>query len=91
MQLEKQASDSYRPKNMSLPVASIGVTVQFGNNKKGKKGKQAPMGNENLKMNNYELLKRLGFDRDFIDENKRLGLKEKQTEMRMAKHQYLME
>ena len=29
-------------------------------------------------MTNYEMLKRLGFDRDFIDENKRQGLKDKQ-------------
>ncbi len=42
-------------------------------------------------MSNYEVLKRLGFDRDFIDENKRLGLREKQAEMRMAKHAYLMD
>jgi hypothetical protein len=46
---------------------------------------------ENIKMSNYEVLKRLGFDRDFIDENKRLGLREKQAEMRMAKHAYLMD
>ena len=37
---------------------------------------------ENLKNNNYDLLLRLGFDRDFIDENKRLGLKERQQEER---------
>ena len=29
---------------------------------------------ENIKISNYEILKRLGFDRDFIDENKKLGL-----------------
>lgn len=32
---------------------------------------------ENIKISNYDLLRRLGFDRDFIDENKRLGLREK--------------
>ena len=46
---------------------------------------------ENVKTNNYELLRRLGFDRDLIDENKRLGLKERQEETRKAKHSYLLE
>jgi len=35
---------------------------------------------ENLKITNYDLLLKLGFDRDFIDENKRIGLKERQLE-----------
>ena len=35
---------------------------------------------ETLKNTNYDLLLRLGFDRDFIDENKRLGLRERQAE-----------
>ena len=29
---------------------------------------------ENLKFNNYDVLLQLGFDKDFIDENRRLGL-----------------
>ena len=32
---------------------------------------------ENLKITNYDLLLKLGFNRDFIDENKRLSLKER--------------
>ena len=46
---------------------------------------------ENLKNNNYDLLLRLGFDRDFIDENKRLGLKERKQDERKIKHQYMLE
>lgn len=59
---------------MGMPVTSLGVTVERGGGKKGRKGRMPPIIGESLKMNNYELLKRLGFDRDFIDENKRLGL-----------------
>ncbi len=46
---------------------------------------------ETLKNTNYDLLLRLGFDRDFIDENKRLGLKERQAEARQLKQQYMLE
>ena len=46
---------------------------------------------ETLKNTNYDLLLRLGFDRDFIDENKRLGLREQQAEDRKIKAQYMLE
>ena len=62
---------------MGLPVSSIGVSVQRGVEKKGKKGKKNINIMENEKITNYDLLRKLGFDREFIEENKRLGLKEK--------------
>lgn len=46
---------------------------------------------ENLKVSNYDLLYRLGFDRDFIDENKRLGLKEDRLEQSRIRGQYMFE
>ena len=63
------------------PTSSVSIQYKEAGGKKGKKGggkqyNQAQM--ENLKNTNYDLLLRLGFDRDFIDENKRLGLKERQ-------------
>lgn len=43
---------------------------------------------ENLKVSNYDLLKKLGFDRDFLDENRRLGLKERQADKN--RYQYMI-
>lgn len=66
------------------PPVSIGITVQKG----GKKGKPRK-GNlvsqyENQKLSNYDLLYRLGFDDKLIEENKRLGLKEKRPVQSMT-------
>ena len=44
------------------------VEMRTAGGKKGKKRAPNPQQMENLKINNYEILKRLGFDRDFIDE-----------------------
>lgn len=76
MQQEKNQTDNYRPKNMTSAV-SLGIHVERGGQKKGKKRGPNPNLIENFKISNYEVLKRLGFDRDFIDENRRLGLKER--------------
>jgi hypothetical protein len=56
---------------MAPPVA-IGITVQkAGANKKGKKGKSNLASQyENTKLSNYELLKRLGFDDQVIEQSK---------------------
>lgn len=72
---EKQQTDSYRPKNMGLPAVSIGVRVEKGK-EKGKKRK-GPVLIESEKVSNYDLLKRLGFDKDMIDQNRRGGAKER--------------
>ena len=74
MQEEKQQMDNYRPKNMNSAPTTIGVVVEKGGPKKGKKKQANAAMMENFKVSNYELLRRLGFDRDFIDENKRQGL-----------------
>ncbi len=70
---------------------SIGVAVERGGPKKGKKQRNNMAQMEQAKSANYELLRRLGFDRDFIDESARLGLKERQEEKRKNVHQYLLE
>lgn len=72
---EKQQTDSYRPKNMGLPAVSIGVRVEKGK-EKGKKRK-GPVLIESEKVSNYDLLKRLGFDKDMIEQNRRGGAKER--------------
>jgi hypothetical protein len=58
----------------SAPGSSVTVTFKQkgGKQKKTKGTPGAPM--ENLKFNNYDVLLQLGFDKDFIDENRRLGL-----------------
>ena len=55
------------------PGSSVTVTYKTGG-KKAKGPKAPPM--ENIKFNNYDVLLQLGFDKDFIDENRRLGLQE---------------
>jgi hypothetical protein len=60
---------------MGLPVVAIGVTVER-KEKKSKKGGAKKNLVENEKVSNYDLLKKLGFDKEFIEENRRLGLKE---------------
>lgn len=45
---------------------------------------------ENEKISNYDLLRKLGFDREFIEENKRLGLKEKQLTTKSGIKDYLL-
>ena len=82
MQTEKVGTD-YKGKNMDLisgPTSSVSIQYKDASKKKkgggGQKYNQSQM--ETLKNTNYDLLLRLGFDRDFIDENKRLGLKERQ-------------
>lgn len=75
---------------MGLPVASIGVSVEK-RDKKGKKGKQKNINiMENEKISNYDLLKKLGFPKDFIDENKKLGLKESKLKERGSMQEYLV-
>jgi hypothetical protein len=95
MQQEKQGSD-YKGKNMDLinaPGATVSISYEKpGGKKGGKKGgakfNQAQM--ENIKISNYDLLLKLGFDREFIDENKRLGLREKQMESNKQKYKYML-
>lgn len=57
---------------MGLPAISIGVTVERGKDKKGKKKKNVNI-MENEKITNYDLLKKLGFDKEFLEGNKRFG------------------
>lgn len=45
---------------------------------------------ENEKISNYDLLKKLGFPKDFIDENKKLGLKESKLKERGSMQEYLV-
>jgi hypothetical protein len=97
MQVEKQGTD-YRGKNMDIISGpSSSVTIQYATKKSGKKGgggggaKYNQQQMESLKNTNYDLLLRLGFDRDFIDENKRLGLRERQAEANKIKQQYMLE
>ena len=59
---------------------STGVTVTYNNNKKGKKGKgkqNKNKGNTKPQVSNHELLGKLGFSDEFIEENRMLGLKER--------------
>jgi hypothetical protein len=79
-----------------LSGPSSSVTIQYAQKKGGKKGgaggaKYNQQQMETLKNTNYDLLLRLGFDRDFIDENKRLGLRERQAEANKIKQQYMIE
>lgn len=93
MQVDTQASN-YRGKNMdSITGPTSSVTVSYATSKKGKKGgtKFNPQQLETLKFNNYEVLRRLGFDRDFLDENKRLGLQERNLQQSKQRQQYLMD
>jgi hypothetical protein len=96
MQVEKQGTD-YRGKNMDIISGpSSSVTFQYATKKSGKKGggggaKYNQQQMESLKNTNYDLLLRLGFDRDFIDENKRLGLRERQAEANKIKQQYMLD
>lgn len=56
--------------------------------KQGKKGKKKGISQaeqyETQKVSNYDLLKKLGFDDQLIEENKRLGLKEKPAQSMRA-------
>ena len=61
---------------MGLPTASIGVTVQRGTDKKNKKRKGA-VEDQDKKITNYDLLRKLGFDKDLIEQNRRMGQKER--------------
>ena len=70
----------------SGPV-SLGVTVSRQTGKKGKGKRNVTVDQyENQKVSNYDLLKKLGFDDDLIEENKRTGLKDK-----VGKRQYMIE
>jgi hypothetical protein len=72
------SQNQYKGKNMtSGPLSSIGVQVVKQGPKKGKKKQTNIDQYENQKVSNYDLLKKLGFDEQLIEENKRLGLKEK--------------
>ena len=46
---------------------------------------------ENIKFNNYDVLLQLGFDKDFIDENRRLGLQEQNFQKAKQRSAYMME
>ena len=55
---------------------STGVTVTYNNNRKGKKGKGKQKQNKGkAQVSNHELLGKLGFSDEFIEENYLLGLK----------------
>lgn len=76
LSVERKA-DSYKGKNAQVvPTTSIGVTVQIAT-KKGKGGRKRQAVEAQDKVSNYDLLRKLGFDKEFIEENRRLGLKEK--------------
>jgi hypothetical protein len=62
---------------MSRP--GIGVTVEHVSVRgKGKNRKPINVGqHEKQLVSNYDLLEKLGFDKNLIGENKRLGLKER--------------
>ena len=76
IQLDKQTNQNYKPKNMSTHT-SLGVAVEVKDKKgkKGKGGKQGALGStaafDNEKITNYDLLKRLGFDKDSLEEQRR--------------------
>ena len=58
----------------------VGVSVEFVTGKGGKKkGKPQTLAAQSGKQNvsNYDILESLGFSKDLIGENKRLGLKER--------------
>lgn len=59
---------------------SVGVSVSFGDSK-GKKGKKKPKEKQNKdarqKVTNHELLEKLGFSAEFVEENRMLGLKQR--------------
>ena len=56
---------------------STGVTVTYKdqNKKKGKKKEKAKQKSNAPRASNHELLEKLGFESDFIEENRKLGLK----------------
>lgn len=69
------------------------VVIQKGvatSNKRGKKGKQAVAVYENQRVSNYDLLHRLGFASNLIDENKKLGMKERNTNAELLRS-YVMQ
>lgn len=84
-QEKNQAQGGYKGKNMvSGPQISVGVQIVKAGAKKGKNRRAAVDQYENQKVSNYDLLKKLGFDEQLIEENKRLGLKEKPAQSMRA-------
>jgi hypothetical protein len=80
LQQDKQREDSYRHKNFDMPRGQgvgVSVIINKGNNKGKAKGKQQTQSLELSKGSNYDLLVALGFDKNLIAENKKLGLKER--------------
>lgn len=76
---DKNATN-YKPKNFDVNRPGIGVTVEHVTSKSGK-GKNRKFVNvnqhEKQQVSNYDLLERLGFSKNLIGENKKLGLKER--------------
>ena len=62
---------------MQQAPTTIGVSVSKGKKKGGKNKPNLYDQYENQKSSNYELLVKLGFDEQLIEENKKLGLKPK--------------
>ena len=86
---QQSQANNYKGKNMDhAPGSSVTVTYKTGG-KKGKGPKAPPA--ENIKFNNYDVLLQLGFDKDFIDENRRLGLQEQNMQKAKQRQQYMME
>ena len=60
-----------------MPQSQVTVEFRTAGKGKGKKSMQRMQEYESSKTTNYDLLLALGFDRTLLDQNKRLGLKEK--------------
>jgi hypothetical protein len=78
---KEQSSSNYKANySMSAPnKQAFLVTHEIQTKGKLGKKKQIVLANayENQRVSNYDLLLKLGFDKNLISENKRLGLKEK--------------
>jgi len=76
-QLQQERNQAgHKPKFYEGP-SKISVTVEKAGGKKGKKNRGGTGAEAEMKLSNYDILQRLGFDRMLIEQNKRLGLKEK--------------
>jgi len=78
---QEKSSRDYKPHNFEFSKPQVGVTVEHVQVRAGKNGKKWKAVSANMQqkqlVSNYDLLERLGFDKNLIGENKRLGLRER--------------
>ncbi len=76
---EEKNAANYKPKNFDVNRPGVGVTVEHVQMRgKGKHRKAVNVNQQEKQLvSNYDLLEKLGFDKNLIGENKRLGLKER--------------